>query len=170
MNFNFYLEKLFHSKEFLKFKKQNKDAYLCSAFFSIDKSQNGKDNQQHLDFYVPSIKRIFSFKLNLNPIEVMPVENLDENYVPTALRDNSDFDFEQLEKVVEGKMFDEKINKKIEKILISLQNKDGKNTAVMTIFISGLGLISLVYDLDSKEVLSFEKKSFFDFIKIVKKG
>ena len=52
MNLQFYLEKLFASDEFKKFKKENKDAYFCSGFFSIDKQ--GRDNQQHLDFYIPS--------------------------------------------------------------------------------------------------------------------
>jgi len=67
-------------------------------------------------------------------------------------------------------MFDEKIKNKIEKILLSLQTRKGKNYLLGTVFISGLGLIKIKVDLDNKEVLNFEKRSFFDMMKIIKKG
>ena len=63
----------------------------------------------------------------------------------------------------------ENISKKIEKIIWSLQNRNGKNYLIGTIFISGLGMIKVSFDLDEKELREFEKKSFFDFIKVLKK-
>lgn len=171
MNLHFYIEKLINSEEFRKFKKDNKDAYLCSGFFAIDKK--GKDNQQHLDYFVPKINKMFSFKLNQTPIEMMPVENIkfqnNEEFIPEKLRDNITFDFEELEEKLVEKMLEEKIGKSTEKILISIQNKNEKNTAILTVFISNLGLISAVYDLDEMKFTNFEKKSFFDMIRVIKK-
>ena len=169
MNFQFYLEKLIDFKDFIKFKKENKDAFLCSGFFSIDKK--AEDNQQHLDYYIPSLNKMFSFKLDKKPIELMPVENftMSEENTPKKIPDNLDFEFNDIEKMIEDEMKKQKINKKIEKLLWSLQNRDGKAFLVGTIFISNLGIISTTIDLDNRKISKFEKKSFFDFIKVVKK-
>ena len=45
MNFQFYLEKLYASDSFKKFKEEYELAYPCSCFFIVDKS--GSDNKQH---------------------------------------------------------------------------------------------------------------------------
>lgn len=166
MNFQFYLEKLLKSKEFQKFEKENKDAFLCSGFFIIDKKEGG--NSQNLDYFVHSSKKMFSFKLN-EDVELVPVENYGEDIEFEKLSDNLNFDFEEIERIIEGKMFDEKIKNKIEKMLLSLQSLKGRNYILGTIFISGLGLIKIKIDLESKEVSDFEKKSFFDMMRIVKK-
>src|SRR3989339_792789 len=38
-----------------------------------------------------------------------------------------------------------------------------------TVFISSMGIISLHIDIEEKKVILFEKRSFFDMIKIIKK-
>lgn len=165
MKFQFYLEKLFASKEFEKFKSENKDVYLCSGFFSIDKK--GSDNQQHLDFYVPSEKKMFSFQLEKEML-LMPLENYDER-VPEKLNENFDFDFSEIEKMIEDKMKEENVNKEVQKFLFSLQNMKGKNFLIGTIFLSGMGILKVTIDLDEKKIMDFSKKSFFDMMKIIKK-
>ena len=165
MNFQFYMEKLFSSEEFAKFKDQNKDAYLCSGFFSVDKK--GKDSQQHLDFYIPSDKKMFSFQIEKG-LELLPIELHDER-VPEKVGDGIDFDFDKIEKMIEGKMFDDKINKEIQKILFSLQNMEGVNYLIGTIFISGMGILKVTIDLDEMKIVDFQKKSFFDMMKIIRK-
>jgi hypothetical protein len=171
MNFQFYLEKLMNSEEFQGFKKENPQAYLCSGFFSIDKEKD--DNQQHLDYYIPELDKMFSFKLlNEGKVEMLPVESFntaETKETPGKINDNYDFDFNYIEKLIEGKMFDEKINKKILKYLFSMQNQEGKDYLIGTIFISGLGLLKCSIDIQEKKVVDFEKKSFFDMMKIVKK-
>ncbi len=211
MNFQFYLEKLENSDVFKNFKKQNPDAYLCSGFFVIDK-QAGKNNQQHLDFFIPeadtttslptttpqppSLKlpsqssennnvkskemqatkeqekseddrkgKMFSFQFG-DKIELVPIESFYE--VPEKLV-GCDFDFGKVEKIIEGKIKEENINKQIQKILLSLQCKKGKCFLVGTVFVSSLGLIKINIDLESMKVVDFEKKSFFDMINIFKK-
>jgi hypothetical protein len=178
MNFQFYIEKLFDSKEFQDFKKENPSAFLCSGFFSIDKKPTSKnpqgDNQQHLDYFIPELNKMFSFKLNQNPVELMPVDNFAQNSEDQKpefkkISDNLDFEFEEFEKMIEQKMQEEKINKNIEKLLWSLQHKDGKEYLIGTIFISNLGMIKASIDLQEKQLKDFEKKSFMDFLKITKK-
>ncbi len=171
MNFQFYMEKLNSSEEFRKFKKENPSVYLCSGFFSIDKIDKGKDNQQHLDFFIPEVEKMFSFKINEDPVEMLPVDNLTsdgEKFIPEKIKDNYDFDFNDIEKMIESKMFDEKINNKIQKLLFSIQGRDGRDFIIGTVFISGLGILKVVVDLDKKEIVNFEKKSFFDMMKIVR--
>ena len=171
MNFQFYLEKLINSEEFQTFKKENPSAYLCSGFFAIDREK--EDHQQHLDYYVSELKKMFSFKLlNEGKVEMLPIESYnssEDKKVPNKINDNYDFEFKEIEKIVEGKMFDEKINKKILKLLFSLQSQKGRDHLIGTIFISGLGMLKCSIDLQDKKIVEFEKKSFFDMMKIVKK-
>lgn len=166
MNFQFYFEKLTKSKEFIDFIREHKDAFLCSGFFAVDKK--GNDNKQSLDYFVPSLNKIFSFKLE-NKIELIPVEDYGKVFKPEKILDNLDFDFNYIETLIEGEMFEKKIKNKIEKLLLSLQAKDKKNYILGTIFISGLGLLKVKIDLNDKIVVDFEKMSFFDMMKIVKK-
>jgi len=165
MNLQFYLEKLFASEKFEKFLKEKPDAYFCSGFFCIDKK--GADNKNHIDYYVPSENKIFSFQLE-SKIEPMPVDVLDKK-IPEKIFDNLDFDFEEIERMIENKIVEEKINCKVEKILLSLQRLDEKDFLVGTIFISGLGMIKVKIDLETNKITEFEKKSFFEMIKVLKK-
>ncbi|MAG10887.1 hypothetical protein CMI44_01075 [Candidatus Pacearchaeota archaeon] len=197
MNLQFYLEKLKVSEEYKKFMKENPSAYLCSGFFSIDKV--GKDNKQHFDFCVPQSatisrppnpdktinkkslvnspnksssdsegkSKIISFQLEEN-CKMIPIENFGEKKFE-KISEEIDFDFSEVEKMIEEKMVEEKINNKLQKILLSLQKLDGKNFLVGTVFISGLGMIKVKVDLEKMEVIDFEKKSFFDVMKVVKK-
>jgi hypothetical protein len=154
------------SEEFKKFMKENKDAFLCSGFFIIDKK--GEENKQNIDYFVPSLNKMFSFKIH-DKVELVPIENFGEEFHPEKISDNVDFDFQNIENMISDRMEKEKIKNKIEKLLLSLQTKDKKNYVLGTIFISGLGIIKVKIDLDEKKIVDFEKKSFFDMMKIVKK-
>ncbi len=168
MNFQFYLEKLISSEEYKKFLKENPGAFFCSGFFSIDETGKEK-NQQHLDYFVPSINKMFSFKFEDEKIELIPVEDFGKDFVPVLIQDKINFDFDEIKKMIEFKMQEEKIKSKLQKMLFSLQNKDGMNFLIGTIFISGLGLLKIKLDLEKDEIIEFEKKSLFDMMKIVKK-
>lgn len=186
MNLQFYLEKLFASEKFQNFIKKNPSAYFCSGFFSIDKENKG--NKIHIDYIIPETKKIFSFQVSapkglpsgdedINPegkVDVIPVEQIGDEFLK-QLSDNIDFDFEEIEKMIVEKMDEQKIKSKIQKILLSLQKIDtlkgtsGKIFLVGTVFISGLGMIKIKIDLEENKIVEFEKKSFFDMMKIVKK-
>ena len=71
MNLQFFIEKLGNSEEYKKFKKENKDAFLCSGFFVIDVENNGVESKASLDFFSPKTKKMFGFQLNN---EIKPVQ------------------------------------------------------------------------------------------------
>ena len=161
MNLKFYLEKLHASEEFKKFIEKNPDAFLCSGFFIIDKIEN--DGKQHLDYYMPSIKKTFSFQLE-NEIKLVPIEMIDEK-VPAKILFDYDFDFEKIEQIILNEMIYKGIKNKLQKILLSLQNSEGKNVLVGTVFISAMGLLKVRISIPEMKIIEFEKKSFFDILK-----
>ena len=195
MNSPFLWEKLEDSEEFKKFKKENKDAYLCSGFFMIDLENKNPENKYHFDFYVPSSKKTFSFELEQG-IKLVELERFEEKWVllkkepnlvenlkkgetdslekeelnrmeKVLMKDN--FDFEEITEMILEGMAEKKINNKILKMIFSLQNQDGKDILFGTILLSGLGLLKMTFDISEKKVTDLEKKSFFDMMKIVKK-
>jgi len=164
MNFQFYLEKLYSSAIFKNFMKESPKAYLCSGFFTIDKE--GKDNQIHVDFYIPDTKKMFSFRLE-KKIEKIPVEVITKK-IPLEIKPDFNFNFEEIEEMIVNEMKKQDIRTKLQKIIFSLQNIKGKNFLICTIFTSMLGLLKIQIDLKKKKIILFEKKSFFDLMKRVK--
>lgn len=166
MNFQFYLEKLFDSREFQNFIKENRTAFLCSGFFTID--FEGKDNQQHLDYWNPFVKKLYSFKLNENPIVMINTE-VQEGFIPERINDNIEFDIDKIAGLIKREMEERKINNSIQKIIFSLQSNHGQSYLLGTVFLSGLGLIKVIFDISESRITEFEKKSFFDMMKFAGK-
>ena len=165
MNLKFYFEKLKSSDTFKKFTKENPTAYFCSGFFTIDKE--GSDNQRHLDFYIPETKKMFNFMLN-NGVEISHVEIPNEQ-IPNKLNFNIDFSFEEIENMIAKEMEKQGIKNKLQKIIASLQDINNKPALICTVFVSMLGLLKVEIDIKTMKIMVFEKKSFFDLMKIVKK-
>ena len=145
--------------------KQNKEAFLCSCFFVIDKEE--EKDKQHFDFYIPSSNKIFSFPLEDDTEEALI--DVKDGKIPTKISFEHDFDFNDVEKMIERKMIEENIDKKIQKILFSLQNIDGKDFLIGTIFITSFGLINATIDIDEMKVKDFKKRSIFDIMNVFKK-
>ncbi len=167
MNSQFFIEKLNSSEEFKKFKKENPNAYLCSGFFVIDIESKDSDNKYHFDFYIPSSKKTFSFELE-NGIRLIPLERNGEQVLEKISMKNH-FDFDEIKEMIMKEMEYNKINNKIQKMLFSLQNVKGKELLIGTIFISGLGILKANINLSENKITEFEKKSFFDMMKIIRK-
>lgn len=166
MNLQFYLEKLFASYEFEKFKKENPNSYFASGFLVIDK-ENPSGNKVHIDYFNSETKKMFSFQLE-NDCQVVPVEQVPEEPLE-KISDNIDFSFKKIEKLIVEKMKEENVKNKIQRILLSLQKKNKKNFLLGTVFISNLGMLKINIDLDEMDLVSFEKKNFMDMFKIVKR-
>jgi len=147
MNFQFYVEKLQSSEIFKNF------------------VNSGKENKQHFDYYLPEEKKIES--VQLENMQIVPIESFGE--LPKKVSFDLDFDFGEIEKMIEQKMLENGIKNKIQKILLSLQNSGGKDVLVGTVFISMLGMIGVTIGLKKMEIIGFEKKSLLDIIKISKK-
>lgn len=167
MDFQFYVEKLFSNEHFEKFKKENKGAFCSGAFFVIDKE--GKDSKQHFDYWIEEFSKLVSFKLESGG-EMIPVEVLEKDFTPQKIPMNLEIDFDDFEKQVLEKMNKGGINNKLQKILISVQMKDKKPFLLGTVFISMMGMIKVVYDLEKKDFEAFEKRSFLDIMKVKKGG
>ncbi|MBU3907129.1 MAG: hypothetical protein KKA64_02655 [Nanoarchaeota archaeon] len=162
MNLQFFLEKLENNEEFNKFLDENKDAFLCSGFFIID-LEGQSDNKYHLDYFIPSKNQMISFQLE-KEIKQVPVEML-ETTAPQKISEFSKLDFEEIKTMISTEMELNKINKSMQKIILSLQNADSKNVWLCTVFISGMGLLKVVIDDSEKKITHFERKSFSDFFK-----
>lgn len=162
MNFQFYIEKLHDSDSFKKFRKENPDAFLCSCFFVVD--LEGNQEKQHFDFFIPEDKKMFSFQIEKS-CELVPVEVFDNKSLNKILFDH-DFEFKQVEDLIVRKMVEEGIKNKIHKMLFSLQNKNGKDFLIGTVFISMMGMLKVIIDLDNMKITEFEKKSFLDIMKV----
>ncbi|MBI2043785.1 hypothetical protein HYT24_00270 [Candidatus Pacearchaeota archaeon] len=165
MNVEFYLEKLFGLDEFKNFVKENEGAYLCSAFFIIDKE--GKEDKQHFDFYIPKDKKAYSFQFLEEGAKFTPLEDFKEK-APEKVSITK-VDFKEIEGIIMDEMEKNKVKAKIQKIIISLQKINGKNMILGTVFISMFGLLKVNIDLETKKVVDFDKMSFFDMMRVHKK-
>lgn len=166
MNSQFLLEKLHSSEEFEKFIKEKPDAFLCSGFFILDlEAENG--DKYNLDFYSPSEKKVFSFQLD-NEVKFFPIDRHDE-IIPERVSMKDDFDLDKIKEMITREMEWKKINSKAQKMLLSLQSKEGKDFLLGTIFISGFGMVKVTIDLKERKIIDFDKKSFFDMLNIMRK-
>jgi len=164
MNFQFYVEKLKSSQEYKKFMKENKDAFPCSCFFLMDKAGGAK---QHIDFRIPSTGKMISFALE-NEIEILPMDASDGKKMP-KISLSHDFDFNDIEKLVLERMEQEGMKNKLQKMLLSMQNLNGKDFFSGTIFVSGLGLINMTLDITDMNITDFKKRSLLDMMTLFKK-
>jgi len=165
MNLQFYFEKLENSEAYKNFIKKNKDAYFYSGFFCLDKK--GKDNQVHLDFFIPSSEEVFSFKIDgeivLSSITIYAKK------VPEEISMKLDLNLDVFEKIILDEIEKKEVKKKVQKLLLGLQSKDKEIFLIATVFMSGMGLVKLNINVKSKEISEFEKKSIFDMISVLKK-
>ena len=162
MNFQFYVEKLNHSDEYKNFLESHKDSYPCSAFIIID-LENPTGNKFHIDFFDKLDSKFYSFEME-NGVVLVPLDTVDTR-VPSEIPLNHDFDFEEIKDMVINAMDNYGVTNTLQKIILSLQNKDGENCLVGTAFLSMLGLAKISISLKDKKVTEFEKRSFFDIMK-----
>ena len=165
MNLQFYLEKLNDSDEFGDFIRENPKAYFCSGFFVIDKEKN--DNKTHLDFFNPNNGNIFSFQLE-EEIKVVSLEN-SSNRVLEEISRETEVEFMEIEKLILAEMEKQKVNGKIQKIILSIQKNSGETLLAGTVFLSMFGLLKVSISIPKGEIKEFEKKSFFDIVSFGKK-
>ena len=161
MNLQFFIEKLESSEEFGSFIKENPDAFLTSGFFVIDFETH--ENKYSLDFYSPSLRKMFGFQLN-DGVHLIPLEMMSGANTPVKLTADLNLDFKDIEAMILKEMANQKMSNKIEKIIFICQNYEGNNFIFCTAFLSGFGILKVHIDHFGKIVL-FEKKSLFDFVK-----
>lgn len=166
MNFQFYLEKLFASENFQRFKDDNPDCFPCSCFISIN--VENKKTEFHFDYYCPKIGKMYSFQSE-NNMEKIPITLVGDK-IPDKISLNYDFEFNEVKDILNNEMKNQNVKGELQKILLSLQNIGGKDFLVGTVFISMMGMLKIKIDIVEKKIIEFEKKSFFDMVNIFKKG
>ncbi len=166
MNLQFYYERLVDSKECKNFLKENKDAFLCSGLFIIDKSAD--KNEVNFDFFSALKNEIFSFKLDGEEVKLTPMKNFSSK-APEKLKDNFNLEMDFFEKLVLDKMKKEGINNQIQKLLFNLQSLEGKNYFVLTGFLSNMALLKAHIDIEKKDFEFFEKQSILSMMNVFKK-
>lgn len=168
MNFQFFIEKLNDSDTYKKFIEENSKALPASAFFVLDfENPKNPDNKSHFDFLIPEENKMFSCQLE-EGCKFVPVEKFAENIKPISL--GHEFDFDEVKSLVLEEMKKRDIKNKLQRILLSLQNKDGVDYLVGTVFLSQLGLLKVNINLKEMKITDFEKKSFMDMLKVTGKG
>ncbi len=109
--------------------------------------------------------KLMSFQFE--DMQIVPLENYGK--IPEKLSLEQDIDFDDVEKIILERMDKEGMKDKIQKMLFSLQMKEGKNFLIATVFVPKLGLITATVNLEKMEIDEFEKKSFMDMINVFKK-
>lgn len=168
MNLQFYFEKLKESDSYKEFISENPEAYFSGAFFIYDKATQGKGDEQNIDFYIPEKKELVSFCLS-NNCQKNPIEMIDKNYIPEKISDSIDFEFVKIEELLLKEMEKNNFGGDVHKFLFSLQNLEGKNYILGSMFLPRLALVKFKIDLDEMKIIDFEKKSFFELMNIKKK-
>lgn len=162
------LEEIEKSPAFKNFRKQHPDVYLCAGFFVLN-YESGQENstQKQLD-YSQKDGKIFTFILN-NEITIKEAETIEgkKQDLP-ELNKNIKVDLDDAEKILEEELKHKKVKNKLLKIIAVLQKHEGKQIWNLNCVLSGMEILRVHIDSETGDILKFEKKSMFDFIKKVK--
>ena len=172
INFQQILRRIEGSDKFKDFKKDNENAYLCSAFFVVDFESQSETKQ--LDYYIPEKEKIASFlvdvniKFNIDDIfqkNNMPLKEISKNF-------NIDFSNaveiakENIESInIKEKEVDEKKgNIRINKVIAILQKLNEEQIWNLTCMVGGTSMILMHINADKGEVTKIEKADLMSFM------
>jgi hypothetical protein len=161
------ITKIENSTEFSKFKEENPKAELCAGFFILDFKP--KKETYNLDYKTEN--KIFSFNLNTETEEVTQKEEeiMEGKDKLEPINPKINIDIEDLKEFCEEEFLNNKVGKKIEKIIAILQKKEDKTIWNLTCMAEGFSIILINVDSLTRKILKFEKKSLFDIVTIKKK-
>jgi len=159
------ITKIENSAEFSKFKQEHPKAELCAGFFIL----NFKPKQENYSLDYKTEDKIFSFSLDEGNIMQKEEEIMEGKSKLEPINSKVKIDIEDLKEICEEEFLNNKIGKKIEKIIAVLQNTDNKNVWNLTCMAEGFSIILINFDSLTGKILKFEKKSLFDIVTIKKK-
>lgn len=193
--------RLYKSKEFKDFQKENEKAFLCAGFFILrikenlnDFSLDFRNDTQIYSFKIPEnknpdcseVKGIFKVTTGnesqqscgvSNPVATnekdaitIVVDKIMDNQKPldeleinekTVLK----IDLPVLQTIIQEQLKKQKLNSPLSEIISVLQMNEGKLIWNLTIMLEGFTIITSQMNPISGEVIKFEKKNLFDFVK-----
>lgn len=156
-----YVEKLEQSPKYREFNSKYPGSFPIAGFFILD-FESGK-NMHQIDFYVPSQKKIAAFTLD-GKIDLQLLEMLNKK-VPERLDIKSNIDLEAIKGILMDEMRNRGISEDIKKIIVILQQIEGKKIWNVNCILTGMEIIKSHIDDETKTVLKIEKTSIMDIIK-----
>ncbi len=156
-----YLDKLNGSSEYKKFKEKYKDSFLVAGFFVLD-LELGKNIHQ-IDYYIPSKKKFAAFSLD-EGVHMQILDALGDK-VPEELDMNTNIDLDAIHGILEDEMKNRNITEEIRKIIVVLQNVNGKKIWNINSVLSGMEILKAHVEDSTQTVLKMEKTSFVEIMK-----
>lgn len=156
------IDKLENSEEYKSFKKENPEAYLCSAFFVIGKTPEEGKRQAN---YAMSGNEVMSFDIN-STWKIVPqkLSTVKKEKLPAINKLDVQISIEETEKIIE-----KDAGKKYDKVIAVLQDLNGTliwNVTCMDGFTlhryhidAKTGKIDKMTDIKLQDMMRVEKKT-----------
>ena len=167
MNFIPLLLKLERSQEFQDFKEKNPDAFPCAGFFIRDFKEG--NNQTSIDFCNNQEIYTFTPQTKEQSFQITKEEILDKTKPLLPFNTDIEVDLDQLKPIIEAELKKNKIEKQLEKIIAVLQAHEEKTIWNLTCFVEGMKIITIHINSITKEILKFDERSLFDYVRPMKK-
>ncbi|MFH1248612.1 MAG: hypothetical protein V1660_00480 [archaeon] len=158
MDFKESISKLKKSEEYKKFKSENKNSYLCTAFFIVDFS--GKQNTCQLNFQI-SEDRVGIFSINDNV--TLKIEELMAKKKILKLKENITTDVEEVVLEVKKEIKKNDLRGKVSKIIMILGVEGESTIWNATCFLEAMQILNVHVDAISGKVVNSQKMSIKDF-------
>jgi len=161
MKIQLYLDKLSSSETYKQFREKYTDSFLIAGFFVLD-YESGQNIHQ-LDYYIPSSKKVAAFnfgeKIDLKLLELM------NKKIPEKLDIHTKVDLDELKGIIEDGMKNRSLSEEVKKIIAIIQTVEGKKFWNINCVLSGMEILKVDIEDESKTILRMEKSSILDYVK-----
>lgn len=160
------IEEIEKSQAFANFKKKHPDAYFCAGFFVLNYESQEEQIQKQLDYSLKDGK-IFTFILD-KEITIKEAETIEgkQQKLP-ELNKEVKVDLDDVEKILQEELNQKKLKKPL-KVIAILQQHEKKEIWNLNCVLPGMEILRVHIDSESGNIIKFEKKNMFDFIKKIK--
>ena len=156
-----YVQKLQSSSVYRDFQGKFKDAFLVAGFFVID-FETGTNIHQ-IDYYVPSKKKFAAFTLD-KAVQMQLMTAMDKR-TPEQLDIKTNIDLDALHGIIEDEMKNRSITQSIKKMIAVIQNQKGQKVWNINCILSGMDILRVHVDDNSRTVLKMDRASLMDYMK-----
>jgi len=122
-----------------------------------------KREEDHIDYYIPKIKKIASFILKNGKVEIKVSEMVKKDVIPKEIKTEIKTEIDSLWQRVDDAMKENNVSNNILKMIAIVQNIDEVNIWNITCMLSGLSIAKVHLDDKDSSTLKFEKLNLIDF-------
>ncbi|HLC54201.1 MAG TPA: hypothetical protein VJK07_01085 [Candidatus Nanoarchaeia archaeon] len=156
-----YVQKLQSSPVYRDFQGKFKDAFLVAGFFVID-FETGS-NVHQIDYYVPSKKKFAAFTLD-KAVQMQLMTAMDKR-TPEQLDIKTNIDLDALQGIIQDEMKNRSITQSIKKMIAVIQNQKGQKVWNINCILSGMDILRVHIDDNSRTVLKMDRASLMEYMK-----